>query len=367
MADIPSGSSKSQVDRVAAETLIRTSVLALANGAAIGDIDEVIRRNASNVSHADVMAGRLNTSVLGDVISAVERARGNTAFNWHTASPEQIKAYQLANGLNLPGSGREGLGRLGREGGDGLSSRGGNQFAELRGGSSAETSTAPGSGYSMLTAANQNIAGFTQGQVASAANFLKDHGASREDINHDTRHMVHLREYQKPIGDFANRQREIDRRRGRGEDVGAEQDKLEKEKKSFRETLPEGKRKHFDELKVIRRHDKASVELDQKAALDSSQTIAEDYRRLGVAEKVEEHHKVDIDKVQSADAATGDALARLARHTQKVKVAEGNNESTEKGTPKQETTATSGSPASGQAKPTDKRQAMNTKSFNPTA
>jgi hypothetical protein len=107
------GSSISQGDRVAAETLIRTSVLALANGAAVADIDEVIRRNASNVSHADIMAGRLNTSVLGDIITAVEQAKGNKPFNWNSATPDQIKAYQLANGIGPFGHGRDGATRLG--------------------------------------------------------------------------------------------------------------------------------------------------------------------------------------------------------------------------------------------------------------
>jgi hypothetical protein len=333
--------------------------MALANGAAIGDIDEVIRRNASNVSHADVMAGRLNTTVLGDVISAVERARGNTAFNWHTASPEQIKAYQLANGLNLPGSGREGLGRLSRDGGDGLSSRGGNQFAELRGGSSSETSTAPGSGYSMLTAANQNIAGFTQGQVASAANFLKDHGASREDINHDTRHMVHLREYQKPIGDFATRQREIDRRRGRGEDVSADQATLDEAKKEFRGKLPESKRPHFDELRLIRSHQEKRVELDGEekgSTLNSTQhDRAALNERLGVEKKVEEAKEVRAAEIESKPAAGDDIATRLARRAQQ---AEAPVSSTSK-------VAEQAAPDT-TAKPLDKRQAMSTKSFNPT-
>lgn len=111
MSNPPNGSSRNQQDRVAAETLIRTSMLALANGAAVADIDEVIRRNASNVTHADIMAGRLNTSVLGDIITAVEQAKGSKPFNWNSATPEQIRAYQLANGMSTFGQARTGVTR----------------------------------------------------------------------------------------------------------------------------------------------------------------------------------------------------------------------------------------------------------------
>src|SRR2546427_222856 len=81
----------------------------------------------------------------------------------------------------------------------------------------------PGWGYSWLIAANQNILGFNQAQVAGAANFLKGMGASREDVNHDTRHMVHLREYHSEIGNLIKRRREIERRRANGEDVSEDE------------------------------------------------------------------------------------------------------------------------------------------------
>jgi hypothetical protein len=191
---------------------------------------------------------------------------------------------------------------------------------------------------------------------------LKDHGASREDINHDTRHMVHLREYQKPIGDFATRQREIDRRRALGEDVGTEQDTLDTEKKGFRGKLPEGKRKHFDELRLIRSHQQKRVELDgeQKAStLDSTQQdrVALN-ERLGVEKKVEEAKEVRAAEIESKPAPGDDIAARLGRRAQQAKQAEAPVSSTSK--------VAEQAAAETTAKPADKRQATNAKSFNPT-
>lgn len=91
-----------QTDRVAAETLIRSTILALANGTSITDVDEIVRRNATNVSPSDIQAGRLNTSVLGDIIGSVEQAKTSAGapFNWSSATPAQIKDYLLAHGLS---------------------------------------------------------------------------------------------------------------------------------------------------------------------------------------------------------------------------------------------------------------------------
>jgi hypothetical protein len=111
------GSPETQhADRTAAETLIRSSALALANGAPIRDLDQLVSRNAGRISHADILAGRLGSDVLGDIIGTVEQAKGNAAFNWNAATPEQIKAYLTTNGfafadhgrgMAMPGSGRD--------------------------------------------------------------------------------------------------------------------------------------------------------------------------------------------------------------------------------------------------------------------
>jgi hypothetical protein len=102
------GSPETQhADRTAAETLIRSSALALANGAPIRDLDQLISRNAGRISHADILAGRLGSDVLGDVIGTVEQAKGNAA--WNAATPEQIKAYLTTNGFAFADHGRLGM------------------------------------------------------------------------------------------------------------------------------------------------------------------------------------------------------------------------------------------------------------------
>jgi hypothetical protein len=104
------GSPETQhADRTAAETLIRSSALALANGAPVRDLDQLISRNAGRISHADILAGRLGSDVLGDIIGTVEQAKGNAAFNWSAATPEQIKAYLTTNGFAFADHGRQGL------------------------------------------------------------------------------------------------------------------------------------------------------------------------------------------------------------------------------------------------------------------
>jgi hypothetical protein len=104
------GSPETQhADRTAAETLIRSSALALANGAPVRDLDQLVSRNAGRISHADILAGRLGSDVLGDIIGTVEQAKGNAAFNWNAASPEQIKAYLTNNGFAFADHGRLGM------------------------------------------------------------------------------------------------------------------------------------------------------------------------------------------------------------------------------------------------------------------
>ena len=97
--------------------------MAIANGAPIGDIDEVIRRNAGRVSHADVMAGRLSTVVLGDILTTVDQAKGSKPFNWSAATPAEIKAYLLANGITPHDHGRNGIGVAGGDRSGDASSR----------------------------------------------------------------------------------------------------------------------------------------------------------------------------------------------------------------------------------------------------
>ena len=96
-----SGDAAARADHVAAETLIRSTVQVLANGAAVKDVDSIIQRNLGNVTLADIRAGRLGSNVLGDIINSVEQAKGNAPFNWSAATPQQIDAYLAHNGMTL--------------------------------------------------------------------------------------------------------------------------------------------------------------------------------------------------------------------------------------------------------------------------
>jgi hypothetical protein len=103
------GTAASQSDRVAAEALIRTTIAALSNGGAIKDLDDIVRRNAGAITPADIRAGRLGSNVLGDIINAVETAKGSKPFNWSAASPAEIKAYLKNNGFAVADYGRQGI------------------------------------------------------------------------------------------------------------------------------------------------------------------------------------------------------------------------------------------------------------------
>jgi len=257
-----------------------------------------------------------------------------------------------------------------------LSSRGGNQFAEMKGGKANPSEIAPGTGYSWLSPANQNIPGFTQAQVASAANFLKNAGLSREDVNHDTRHMVHLTPYQREIGGFIGRQREIDRRRARGENVDDAQKKLEEDKQNTRGRMTPEQQKHFDQLKAIKAQDKRGVKLDgeRSAALEDSQgTLVAEVNRLGIANEVEAEQKATVARLAANPNATDDIAARLARRAQQasnestpaapVQPTPSTAKSAPSGVPAQRTTAQSAT----QQPKTEQRQALNTKGMNLTA
>ena len=123
LAFVPSDALE-QTDRITAETLIRSTVQVLANGAAVRDLDGLVQRNVGNVSLADIRAGRLGSNVLGDIISTVEQAKGTAPFNWSAATPQQISAYLKANGFSLNLL-RDAAGNLPRDrvGGNGESAR----------------------------------------------------------------------------------------------------------------------------------------------------------------------------------------------------------------------------------------------------
>jgi hypothetical protein len=124
----------SQADRVAAETLIRTTVQSVGNGSVPQDLDELVRRNAGRVTREDLRSGRLGSTILGDIINSVEQAKGNTAINWSAATPQQMKAYLTAHGLD-PAAYKRMMGMRGggadKDGDSARSSSSGNRFAEI--------------------------------------------------------------------------------------------------------------------------------------------------------------------------------------------------------------------------------------------
>ena len=121
LAESASHDAAAEIDRVAAERLIRTTVETIARGAAVKDVDGIVQRNLGNVSLADIRAGRLGSNVLGDIVNTVEQAKGNAAFNWNSATPEQIKAYLAANGM-MPQGLMDGSRRMAQGDGSGRSS-----------------------------------------------------------------------------------------------------------------------------------------------------------------------------------------------------------------------------------------------------
>src|ERR1043165_1850768 len=248
-----------------------------------------------------------------DLLDPAKRAEAQRAQaqNANVTSAQSIGASaalgRFVNGVWVEGKGESTL-----------STRGGNQFAEIKSKASA-AETAPGTGYSWLTAANQNVPGFRQAQVAHAANFLKNAGLSREDVNHDTRHMVHLRKYENEIGGIIGRQRAIDRRRANGENVEDDQARLDDDKKTTRGRMTPAQQKHFDQLKAIRRHEEKRVQLEgvQQAIHETAQPgqVALN-EQIGVAKRVEQVHQADVAAraSSSAPSASESRLARLARN-----------------------------------------------------
>jgi hypothetical protein len=250
-----------------------------------------------------------------------------------------------------------------------LSTRGGNQFTDLKGVKANASEIAPGTGYSWLSPANQNIPGFTQAQVASSANFLKNAGLSREDVNHDTRHMVHLAPYQREIGGFIGRQREIDQRRARGENVDDAQKKLDEDKRNTRGRMTPEQQKHFDQLKAIRAQDKKRVELEgeHRATLSDSQALlSSEVSQLGITGEIIREHKATVAQVVADPTATDDLKALLAGHPAQLAT-----RTTDHVKPASNPAATAkhagGPQKANDPAATQQRHAVNAKALNPSA
>jgi hypothetical protein len=209
-------------------------------------------------------------------------------LNFSAATPAELAVHRFAQSTG-PANGLPRFGNVAA--GAHESSRGGNQFSELKssGTSGLDVSTGPGTGYSWLSPANRNIPGFSQMQVAGAANFLKSAGASREDVNHDTREMVHLTPYRHEIGDLMAEHRDIERRRARGEDVSELERKFVEKRQTTRGHMTPQQQRHFDNLNVIRHHSEKDFDPKNQAAVHGAtqQDRVKDLRKLGIESKVE--------------------------------------------------------------------------------
>jgi len=196
----------------------------------------------------------------------------------------------------------------------------GGRFKDINGGNS----TGDGSGYSWLTAANQNIAGFSQTQVAGAANFLKGLGLTRAEVNDNVGDMVHLSKYEKEIRELAKRKRDIERRRERGEDVSEDQKKYDEDKNKIKGGMTPEEQRHFNNLPMLRQAAWTQKELrgDRATALDDSQAhLLADQRKAGVAHRIEANHSKVVAELKAnpnasqADEDDAVALIKARSHT----------------------------------------------------
>jgi hypothetical protein len=232
--------------------------------------------------------------------------------------------YRLLNGVWVRDTNEKSEAALAMRG-DKDASRTGAYARELSGKASA-ADIAPGTGFSWLSPANQNIPGFNQAQVAASANFLKSIGFSREQVNEGTRHMVHLQPYKSEITDFAARWRDINRRRALGENVDEDVKKIEDEQNKTRERMTPAQRKHFDKvIPIIRQQEKSKVELQGDEAVgfgeDHEQRVLAN-KEAGIAQRIEADHDKTVTRAQANPTAGDDIAARLARRAAQRQQAE---------------------------------------------
>jgi hypothetical protein len=320
------GDALAQADRVAAETLIRTTVTALANGAAVKDLDGLVQRNAGYVSHADIRAGRLGSNVLGDILGTVEQAKGTAPFNWNAATPQQISAYLASKGL-LHLMHHQQLAGLGSPQSDASgTSRGGNQFGTLK-----EASARSG-----LSA--DNVAEFTKlgfddktihmfGKVSLGANDYRalENIWGRQEVVRGAGIANDLGfRGRQAVGDvtgISDQERDLLKRYKQEKDL-KKREEIEKEIMALPQrkgdTKETGEQRRKRTIKRIRADVKNEVKLrgDTKVGVGKGheQRIA-DNQRLGIASEIEAEHRTTSVKLDT-DSAADDMAARLARRAQ---------------------------------------------------
>jgi len=293
-----------------------TPVLAALSG---GPVDPADARAIASLLSADVnspttgIAPGQNLLLNADFIRRVAERKGTVPGGDSDLARKQIAdALKTANvsssafaaALGKAGFASAGLFAKGAEPSDDTKSSG--RFKDINGG------TSEGSGYSWLTAANKNIAGFSQAEVASTANFLKGMGLTQDEVNADTKHVIHLSKYRKEIGDFIKRKKDIERRRARGEDVSEEERRLEEDKKRARDRMTPEERRHFDQIQSI-----------QTSNADFRKTHGNDYARSSTDEQRAKLTVADNNKAEVALSARQIEVDKVAkRQTQAAAIAD---------------------------------------------
>jgi hypothetical protein len=342
------GSPETQhADRTAAETLIRSSALALANGAPVRDLDQLISRNAGRISHADILAGRLGSDVLGDIIGTVEQAKGNAAFNWNAATPEQIKAYLTNSGFAFADHGRLGIAMSG-SGRDPSPASGERSGSDVRVTDVTQHSFAGtdfhAAGLSFDSFNAMRREGFNGTQIIAAVNTNKalgigvnDNPAATARLQRDTPWAVDsLKESHGALKEANDCDEKAKRAEAKGDTAGAErwrkqaeakrqqeaehhrqtQERLGQEKPERRSDYDNRYQRMQDGLRGI----KSGNEAEDKATLN----VIEDYRRHPDDAAARRRYEA-LNKKLSADPTKKQAIAKIAkgiRDGQKAEVAE---------------------------------------------
>lgn len=282
-----------------------------------GQINDIISRIGSDQLSMSERLARAATLAVD-----IAKDYANKPINYSAATTEQVNRARVAMGLSPLGLGAAHMRHAAdAAGGNRLSNRGGNQFSELKnGGAIGDASTGHGSGFSWLTPANQHIPGFNQAQVASAANFLKQIGGSREDVNHDTKHMVHLQPYRAEIGELAGMADEIKHRRAQGLDTTEQERKYHERKQEVRGRMKPTQQQHFDHMRRIDIDAAKKFEHDGRNQNNNHTETHEkrvaDNRTLGIQKGVEAENRKKVAEADKKPDAIQTSSSRLRRSAQ---------------------------------------------------
>ena len=367
-----------QADRVAAETLIRSTVQVLANGAGIKDLDGLIQRNVGYVSRADLNAGRLGSNVLGDIISTVEQAKGGAPFNWSAATPQQIDAYLTWKGIMVAGY-RDGSRSHGlveaasdRQANSGSYARGlataiDPAFLKSVGLNDATGRALAALGFHTPEQMRQIVGdahslGLTPNAAALDLGRLRKAEGARTD-----EHVGALKRYGDALTGLEAEKKEIEKiadPKVRAERLRLHEEKRrekEEELKTHRDQrvlTPDGK-KSFDRLRdKICAQDKA---FQQPTINESHQNRVSANRASMIEQPVEKNQSETVATLNADATAEGDITAQFARRAERAKERE-----IASGSPTAVTTPASTAAVSEKHKGAEQRHAVNAKSLKPT-